>query len=209
MAKIQKKTKVASNPKRKPSAARKGTATKKNPQKKNHAHKTSRNPFPALGGLKAVLINIGTGFVSAVATRQLPQMVLNEKNEGVLGYFANAATGLAVTLLANQFISTPAAISAVTGSGVIIADRLITENMSPVGKYLSLSGIGDPAAVSQMRGLVKNGLYVRTDENGDPIIPKQYTDAAIDAFRQLQPPPGASSMAGLTPSNRFASRFSN
>jgi hypothetical protein len=219
MAKARKnpsnKGKKKSSPKR--NGARKNPACKparRNPQR--------RNPT-ILSNPKEMAINIVAALLSAVATRQLPQMLLGTNNTGWQGYLANLGAGMAATFAAHEFVSPAAAGAALIGSGVIVLDRVLTEQFSPVGQYLSLTGLGDATAATSL-GTVSDGFYIHPtiyNSNGQPIIPHEITDAAVAAFNMLPPKqlPAAHTMAGTshaatgraaagrTSAGRFASRF--
>jgi hypothetical protein len=196
-----------------------------------NGRKKRRNPT-VLSDPKGLAINIVTALLSAVLTRQLPQWVLGTSNAGWKGYLANVVSGAASTFAAHEFINAGAAQAAVLGSGVIVLDRVLTEQFSPVGQYLSLTGLGDATAATRL-GEIANGYYIHPtifDPAGNPIIPHQITDAAVKAYAALQPAAPANTngaLAGIRrgPSfnaspraqqarlpgvpNRFAGRFSN
>ncbi len=165
----------------------KPTAKKKNPQKCNPKRK--RNP-QYLKDPKQLVIGILAGLVSAVGTRQLPQMILKASNTGLMGYLYNAIAGAGLTFAAHEFLGENAAQASLIGSGVIIADRILTEQFSPIGQYLALAGAGDATAATSL-GQISEGFFVHPviyDKQGNPIIPHQITDAAVKAFQALQPP---------------------
>lgn len=110
--------------------------------------------------------------VGLVATRQLPQMVLGAGNSGLMGYVANGITAFAVGWLANKFLGRDAGMATGIGGGVYVMNRILGDYFSPVQKYLSLSGLGDPGAL----GDIRQGYFplpVPTDSAGNPIIPSE------------------------------------
>jgi hypothetical protein len=168
-----------------------------------NGRKKQRNPT-ILSDPKGIAINIVTALLSAVATRQLPQWVLGASNAGWKGYLANVVSGAAATLAAHEFINAGAAQAAVLGSGVIVLDRVLTEQFSPVGQYLSLTGIGDATAATRL-GEIANGYYIHPtifDPQGNPLIPHQITDAAVKAYAALQP--AAPANGGSAPAGNLA-----
>ena len=211
MAKARNKAKK--NPQTRP-AKKPATAKKKNPQHTPAKHHTKRkNPdvFAVFGKPQDLAINIAVALTSAVATRQIPQMILADANSGWKGYLANVATGVAATLAAHQFVSMGAAQAALLGSGVIVLDRVLTEKFSPVGKYLSLTGLGDATAATRL-GEVSKGYYIHPtirDAAGNPIIPHEFSDAALAAFdrRQLAAPAPPAGSTAQTTRQRMPSRF--
>ena len=150
------------------------------------------------------------GLVSAVATRQLPQLLLTTANTGIEGYAANLVTALLATWGAGMFAGPKAAWGALTGGLVILLDRVLTEQVSPIGPYLALSGVGDATAMSNM-GTIRQGYYTHpglVDGNGNLIAAQPYTDAAVAAvlakYPQLAAPMAMATggkMGAVNPSN--------
>jgi hypothetical protein len=239
MATTPKKIRVASNPHRhatssRPHAAKKKAGrmaktgikkaakkAKKNPfgKKTVQKSKSRRNPsgiMAAIGTPKDVLIAGVAGLASAVATRQLPQMLMTTDNEGWVGYAANAGVALAATYAAGVFVGPVAAKAAFVGGIVILLDRILTEQVSPIGQYLTLSGVGDATAMTKL-GTIGDGYYIHptvVDSNGKPIIPHEVSDAALAAmisrYPQLAAPApaaGRSNVGRVNSSSRFQGRF--
>ncbi len=180
----------------------------------NPKKKKKRNPEglrQLIGSPKSLLIQGVAGLTSAVATRQLPQMVMGPSNTGWKGYGANVLVGAAATWAAASFVGPDAGKAALVGALVIIFDRVLTEKVSPVGKYLSLAGVGDATAATRL-GTIAEGYYIHPtvyDASGRPIVPHEITDAALFAYnaqapKQQQQPP-ALGYAGYQP--RVRSRF--
>lgn len=194
MAQTQKKVKYASNPNRGGSKKKGGSSMAKKNGKKNSKksnpigmhRKRRRNPdgvAAIIGSPKDMLITGVAGLVSAVATRQLPQLILNAGNTGIEGYAANLATALLATWAAGALAGPKAAWGAVTGGLVILLDRVLTEQVSPIGPYLALSGVGDATAMGKM-GTIREGYYAHpglVDGNGNLITPAPFTNAAVAA----------------------------
>lgn len=177
-------TKAKSNPTRKNKAA-----TKSNPSRRN---KTRRNPetlTQLVGSPKTLAILAIAGLGSAVATRQLPQLILKANNTGWKGYASNGLAGLVATYAAAKLSGPEAAKAALTGALVIIADRIITEQYSPLGQYLALSGSGDATATGTL-GSIADGYYIHPtviDSTGQPVIPHEVSDAAIASILNKYP----------------------
>ena len=175
------------------------------PKKKHHSRRR-RNPSVLSGGI-GLLKNGLYALIGLVAARQLPQLALGTKNAGVMGYVANAAVAVAASAVASRTLGKEAGQAVLLGGGLYLANRIISDNFSPVGKYLSLSGLGDPMGLS---GIAPGyfPLPVPTDTNGQPIIPRE-----IDALRVagMIPPPApaaAAPMAGVgTGAGRFGGRW--
>lgn len=184
---------------------------RRRPTMHNARRRRSRNPTGGgvlRGGVN--LLKMGLfALIGLVAARQLPQMFLGAANTGIWGYAANIATAAVVGWMAGRFISREAGNAMLLGGGLFVVNRAIGDYFSPVQKYLSLSGVGDPLALGDIRpGYFP--LPVPVDANNNPIIPVE-----IDARRALAPAPTggpqpapASKMSGVgSPSGRFGGRF--
>jgi hypothetical protein len=217
MAKALKKVRVASNPRRKPAkksrpnaATRKGshshmakktkTAANKHrrPKSKNNPHHRRRkksNPL-GLGTGKELLVTSVAGLASAVATSQVPQLILGSNNTSWMGYGANALTTAIMTWLASTFGGPNAARGAFVGGAVIVLDRFLTEQVSAIGPYITLSGVGDATAARM--GTIRDGYYLHPtmiDGQGNMIVPQPVTDAAVAAVIAKYPQLAAPIMA--------------
>src|SRR5260370_150062 len=96
----------------------------------------SSNPRLLSGGFN--LLKFGAiALVGLVATRQIPQWVLGTKNQSWVGYAANALTALVLGYAAHKFVGKEAGSAVLIGGGLYTVSRMITEQVSPVGKVLS------------------------------------------------------------------------
>lgn len=172
----------------------------------------SRNPGIVRGGVN--LLKYGLyALVGLVVSRQLPQMLLGSRNTGFLGYAANIATAFALSFVGNKFGGPEAGNAMLLGGGLFVVNRAIGDNFAPVQKYLSLSGLGDPLALGDIRpGYFP--LPVPLDANNNPIIPSEIdAGRAMKALAAAAPAGGpqmatASRMSGVgSPSGRFGGRF--
>jgi hypothetical protein len=207
MATMPKQVRVASNGRRtgsRPNAAAKKRSNASMSKTKKAARKGSRNPIgkhkkakrnpttgmgAVVGRPQEALVMGISGLASAVATRQLPQIVLGANNTGVEGYFANLVTALVATWAASAFGGAKAGIGALTGGMVILLDRVLTEQVSPIGPYLSLSGIGDPTAVRRL-GTIRDGYFFHpglTNPDGSMMVPQPVLDQAVRAVVAAYP----------------------
>lgn len=201
--------------------------------KKKKRHNSHRNPgLGEVVGRPSDLVTTGVAaLAAAVATKQLPQLILSESNTGWQGYLANAVTAGLTTWAAGTFINKQAAQGALAGGLVIILDRFLTDKFSELGPYLSLSGVGDATSYGKL-GTIRDGYYFHpglVDSNGRMITPAPVLEDAVNkvlqAYPQIAAPVmaavqgGGSHMAG-TPSdargnaanrmllsNRYANRF--
>ncbi len=223
MAAIPKKVRVASNPTRKhntsrPKAAKKGThmakaATKKKPNgggKKKarnttamHHKKRRRNPSglaATIGSPKDLVTGAVAGLASAVATRQIPQMILGTSNTSWEGYAANFVTALVATWGAGTFAGPAAGRGALIGGMVIVLDRVLSDQVSPISSYLALSGVGDQNAYSKL-GTIRTGYYAHPglqNPDGSMYIPDPFNDAAVAAVVAKYPQLAAPIMAAAS-----------
>jgi len=181
------------NPMRSFSRPRKRAANRRRPTHRNPSRRRARNGG---GGFASKgIASLKNGFwalVGLVVTRQLPQMLLKEKNTGAMGYAANVATALAFSyVLGRSPAGADAGGAALIGGGLYVVNRVISENFSPVGKFLSLQGMGDVNALGEILSGDRTyfPLPVAYDNNRNPIIPTQI------AARPL--PVAAASGAGM------------
>lgn len=175
------KSKASKNPRRKnPMMHRKSAGVTHHKKRKNPSRTGRRRRNPTgLGGFASK--GIGTlknGFwalVGLVITRQLPQMILNTKNTGAMGYIANAVAAFAAGFGISKFAGTDAGSAALLGGGLYVVNRVIQDNFSPVGKVLSLAGMGDASSLGEI--LSGDRTYfpepVAYDNDRNPIIPSQ------------------------------------
>jgi hypothetical protein len=197
---------VASNPHGKssrPPAARKGSTMakaakkktanggahhKKSSARKNGKRPRKHNPTP-MGSMKELVTGGIAGLASAVATRQVPQMILGTANAGMEGYAANIVTTAVATWLASKFGGPAAGRGALIGGSVIVLDRVLSDNVSPISSYLSLSGVGDHQAYSKL-GTIRSGFFTHPglqNPDGSVYVPDPYTDAAVNAVVSKYP----------------------
>lgn len=183
-------------------AANGGSRKKSNPFKKKYEEllarrRKHRNPTGLADtlGRPSELLEIGLSALgSAVAVKQLPQMILGAENTGAMGYVANGVVTFAAAWAAGAFIGKPAAQGAVAGGLVIILDRVLTDNFSELGPVLQLSGVGDATSYGKL-GTIRDGYYFHPDlrdNQGNLITPQPVLDASLAnvlaAYPQLAAP---------------------
>lgn len=176
---------------KKPNGAKKHR--KANGTKTTTTHrKKSRNPSSltaALGSPRELVTGGVSALLSAAAVRQLPQMFLEAKNAGPMGYLANGVVGLATTWLAAAMGGQAAGRGAAIGAVVIILDRVVSDQVSPLADYVRLSGTGDVTAYSKL-GTVRTGYYTHPNlqnPDGSMYVPPPFTDAALAAMPAPMP----------------------
>lgn len=152
---MKKKAKAApkARPKKRngfPFFGKKKTAAAARP--KHRPRKFRRNP--GIGGLlsKPAELVIGGAFAlgGVVVTRQLPQIVLKEKNSGGTGYLANLITAISLAWAVSKTVGPTQGMFAGIGGGAYLVSRVLLEQVSPVGRVLSLAGLGDVMAAGNL-----------------------------------------------------------
>ena len=110
-------------------------------------------------------------------------------------------TGLLATWAAGTFGGPAAGRGALIGGMVILLDRVLSEQVSPIASYLSLSGVGDASAYSKL-GTIRQGYYTHPNlqnPDGSMYVPDPITDAAVSAVVAKYPQlaaPMAQAMGG-------------
>lgn len=109
--------------------------------KRHHnRHRYGRHHNPILGvSAGELIVETAAAVANGVATRVIPQMVLGAQNTGIMGYAANAATGLAGAWLAGKF-SNKAGHGALLGAAVALASRILSDTMGQNALGGGLSG---------------------------------------------------------------------
>ena len=227
MAHFARKFNVASNPNRRAASGSRPPAGKKRSNMAKAAarrkatpngghtkrrRKASKNPSShrrrrhnpgglaaTIGSPKELITGGVAGLVSAIATRQVPQMILGAANAGMEGYAANIVTALVATWAAGAFMGPAAGRGAAIGGAVIVLDRILSENVSPISSYLSLSGVGDANAYSKL-GTIRQGYYTHPNlqnPDGSMYVPDPITDAAVNAVVAKYPSVAAPLQAAM------------
>lgn len=120
--------------------------------KSSHGHthhkkgKVQRN----IGGSRGGSFGMGDYVINALfvaagglGTKLITQMVLQDKNTGVMGYGVNALTGAALWFLTDRGLKNKAAsMGVISGTILQIIIRLIND-YTPFGQYVSQLGVGD------------------------------------------------------------------
>lgn len=151
-----------------------------------------------LSGATSILKSGFYALLGLVVARQVPQWALGTRNQGWLGYGANLLTTILAAMLAGKMFGQEIGKDVALGGGLYTVNRFIQDQLSPVGKVLSISGLGDYNAL----GDIQPGYFplpVPTDASGNPIIPAE--------LRPMATVPAKTGMAGISRSSRFANRF--
>lgn len=160
---------------RKKNPTHRAAKRRSNPRRRNPVHR--RRNGGSLGAGRAVS-NLKQGFwalVGLVVTRQAAQTVLGSKNTGVMGYLANIVAAFGISMVVTKFAGAPAGDAAGIGGGLYLANRVLNDNFSPIGKVLSLSGLGDAGALGEIASEARSyfPLPVAYNNQREPIIPTQ------------------------------------
>jgi len=110
----------------------------RNPVFSGFRHRRRRNPILGMSG-GDLIVETAAAVINGVATRVVPQMVLGSNNTGIVGYGANAVTGLAGAWLAGKF-SQKAGHGALLGAAVAVASRILSDTMGQNALGGGLSG---------------------------------------------------------------------
>lgn len=157
-----------------------------------HHRRKHRNPgglAATIGSPKELVVASAAGLISAVATRQLPQLILGANNTSWEGYGANFLTTIVATWVSGAVFGPMAGRGALIGGMVIVLDRILTEQVSPIGPYLQLSGVGDATAYSKL-GTIRTGYYTHPNlqnPDGSMYVPNPFNDAAVQAVLAKYP----------------------
>lgn len=194
------------NPQKKRTAMKtKSKTTKKHAPRKSNpffakkkAAKKTRRRNPSFARKPMDLAKSGiTALLGLVATRQIPQMLLSTKNAGWLGYASNLGVAALAGALVSRFYNKDAGKLVFIGGSVYTVSRILTEQFSPIGKYFSLTGVGDAQAAGL--GVIRDGYFpvpVVRDDNGNPMIPRAIVEAA-------RPAPVAAPTAAMSGLSRY------
>ena len=137
--------------------------------------------------------------IGLVLTRQLPQMVLGTRNSGIIGYFANFVAAMGSSFAANKMTSQKTGQAVMIGGMLYLVNRIISEQFAPVGKVLSLAGLGDPSAANL--GRIRSGYFpfpVVIGKDGRPVIPQAILNATREEVARSIPAATSSNVRGLS-----------
>jgi len=191
---------------------KRGTSMKRKTTRRKARRKVARrrNPSPTKairrGGdvLKTGAFALG----GLVLTRQIPQAIFGSRNSGVLGYAMNIATAILAATVVSKFSSKQAGAAVAIGGGLYTVERILSEQLTPLGKALSLSGVGDARAhggLGAIRRAYMPWPVTRDRRTGKPYIPPEIIEATRAAVQPAPAPQPAPANGGGV--GRFAGRF--
>jgi len=174
---------------------------KPGPKKKPHHNNPSKPRASRAIARSGDLLKTGAfALAGLVLTRQIPQAVLGSRNNSFVGYLANIFVAIASAAAVGKYGGKAAGTAVGVGGGLYVVERILNEQFTPLGKALSLSGVGDASAHGGLAG-IRQAYFpmpvVHDRTTGQPIIPREITEAAIAAM----PAPTASGVG------RFAGRY--
>lgn len=116
-----------------------------------------------------------------IAARQLPQLVMGDKNKDLLGYLANFGVAAVGGLALGMTVSKRLGFSFAAGGAAYTMSRIATEKLSPFGRYFQLSGVGDAAAAS-LGDVRRAGMGI--------VVPSSFNEPMLkDAAGNIAIPP--------------------
>lgn len=116
-----------------------------------------------------------------IAARQLPQLVLGDKNKDLIGYASNFGVAAVGGLILGMTVSKRLGFSFAAGGAAYTMSRIATEKLSPFGRYFQLSGVGDAAAAS-LGDVRRAGMGI--------VVPSSYNEPMLkDAAGNIAIPP--------------------
>jgi hypothetical protein len=182
---------------------RKGNPFGRGKKMGSHHHRRGRRRNPGLFSNVGSILKSGFyALIGLVIARQIPQWALGARNTSWLGYGANLVTTILAAMLAHKMLGPNVGEMVAVGGGLYTVNRFIQDQLSPVGKVLSVSGLGDYMSL----GDIQQGYFplpVPTDANGNPIIPAELRPAvAAPAAAGAKP-----SMSGISRPSRYTNRF--
>lgn len=193
--------------KKKKASPKKSHSHRKNPSrvalkaaKKSYKKISNPNLIKRLVSKPIEIATAGAGVIAGlVATQQVPQMLLKEKNTGGAGYLANLAVSIGGAWLLGKW-NPLIGLFFGAGGGAYIVGRVINEQLGPIGGVLAKAGIGDYTAAgvlgSPRIGPLQDNFYINPTPrtvDGRAIIPNR-----------LQPPPAMTVVAPAMAGRRAA-----
>lgn len=121
----------------------KASGYRKRPTKKNTGRRRHTKRNAGMGNLTGLVSSAVFVVAGAVGAKYLTQMVLQDKNTGVMGYLGNLVSGFLLSWGVKAFMHNPtAAASVLSGAIVQVVLRAIAD-FTPFGQYTASLGMGD------------------------------------------------------------------
>lgn len=112
-------------------------------RRRNAYYGRRRRRNPALGGITPFVTGAAWAIGGGVGTRMITQAVLGNQNQGWLGYGGNLLAAFALGAAAQMATRNRSTRNFVILGGVIATLQRVLTDMTPIGKRLALSGMGD------------------------------------------------------------------
>lgn len=120
-----------------------------------------------VGGIADTLISAVVVIASAVASKVGAQMILQNKNTGVMGYAGNAAAGAALYFAAKAAKAPEKVLSAIAGGTAVQIVLRGINDYTPLGEYVKDMGMGD----YQVQSFVTPQILRNPNESAEISVP--------------------------------------
>ena len=157
-----------------------------------HHHRRWRNP--GFGSdIGPMITNAVFVIVGALGSKLGAQAVLGTNNVGLVGYAANAGTGVVLWFLADKVMKNRAAAAGIVAGTLVQIILRVINDYTPFGQYVSNLGMGD----YQMQSFVTPQVLVDPWRNADIQVPPGWGPArALPAASMPSASAGPSQMQG-------------
>lgn len=167
-----------SNPRKKKKNSRRRTANpstaitvsrrRKNPMFKKFRRSRRSNPGTKFLGMEPVaLLTLGVGAAAgAVGSRAVPQLILKDKNTGLMGYAANAVAAVGLGFVAGKF-NPDLATGVIAGGFGSLFQRVWNERVSKTSPSADIQGLGDYDYSEDGMGRYVNATWPAPTITGD------------------------------------------
>lgn len=154
--------------------------------------KSMRRKNPGMNQLTDAVLGAGVVVAAAVASKLGAQMVLGDKNTGIMGYVGNVAAGVALFFAAKTVTRNPTVLSSIaSGTTVQIVLRGIND-FTPLGRYVQDLGMGD----YQVQSYVTPQILRDPHASAEISIPRGWGGETV-LMSAAAPQDKAPGMAGL------------
>ncbi|MFB3813418.1 MAG: hypothetical protein ACE14L_04840 [Terriglobales bacterium] len=160
-----------------------------------HGRRRRRNPSLAVAGYKPVgILKLGAGAAAgAIATRAVTQLVLRDRNEGLMGYGANVLAALGLGYLASK-VDAEFAAGVIAGGFGSTMQRIWNERVS----------LTSPAASPELKGM---GDVDYSDNGLGEFVNANWPAVAVNGAYTALPAAGAAAAAPAAVPERLKARY--
>lgn len=153
------------------------------PRRRYFRQSNPRDGFGAMQLLTTAIFTIG----GAVGSKYITQMVLSDKNVGLMGYAGNAVVAFGLSLLVGKLMKNPSAGRAILAGGVVQIVLRAIADFTPWGKFTQTIGLGD----YQVSNWVTPQRYTDALNSANVEIPAGWAPTVV----QSSAPPAGHRMA--------------